>query len=539
MDLKYGFMSIAICLLSACGGGTDTKDDQSSITDPDPIGAITDTPKEPVNPINDLEESSTDCSELYSILTPLDDNRFEVKNLVAAYYSEIDDFNTGQGTNGTDPSIERTLVHTEDVERFRLHYIREEFHDIASDKLNINWTGEIEVLSDQANIQFEYALSWSDITVKVNDEVLGRTSNCEGIVTLTLAQGTHDIEIDYHNHWHTTDVDVAIKKYGKYSLEEASALLEGGISSSDKIVFADVSGSNSLLGEVEIILPDGGDQYVLILKSDDPVSWKVQNGKESQVKAVVYSSDKYASEYQGAMVGIPIVDIGRALYLSEERSIAGISNDLVGRVPDYVVDLSTVSSVDLLGKDTLSLELLYGTPELVLANLSEPNEVSFVADSEVSGQEIASYMSFPGGVISEFEWTIWSDSVGNSPVEETFQIQIYSDRDGPYYSDTIYQYQIKPVPYYRTENGGSIYKVKVQLEADKLIELDEGDYWISVQYYPQGIDVDYRIVLENDGENNGGAFRNGLTGDWSSTDSLYHMKYARGLELNLKAYIAN
>lgn len=519
------FLSYSLCLALLGCGGEDTQTDNSTS---EPIQNPQDNTE--VSLINDTEYEGV-CEQ--DDLSAVDgSSNFTVRNLKATYYSEVDNFKTGQGTNGSDPNISRTYIDEESIEDTRISYSRSEFKGIDSAKLNLVWEGDIEVLSDAANLVVNFSMSYADATLTVNNEVVKRMKNCDLSVPLSLSKGVHSFSVDYHNHWHTTDFSLNISNSLPISLVKAKEFADTQSMDDAKVVFIEVYESDSFDGLVTVNLPNYNADVIVFLSSYRGVKWNVVAPNGTSIQSIYYSSYSNTSEVVNETQS---VNLGRLLYSAEGKG--GFIQDLTRKLPDAYKYEYGASEITVQLSDTPTSDILYGDPKVILNNLQTVQLESFTAESSTTGQEIAHYLPLSsGGVLTSLVWTAWSNieiernGLSEVIIPQDYSIRVYSGDELPTTLVKELSVAVDPYHYYSTDNG-NVFKINENTN----IQLDPGNYWISLRYVPKSETISYNLVLEDDGVDNGAAFRPSPAGSWSSTENGVPAIYAKGFSLNVFA----
>jgi len=490
--------------LISCGGGGDGSDAQGGdlvLEEP----RVNDTPYENVCTTDELPEYTGE-------------SEFTLGTITASYYSEVDDFVIAQGTNGTDPDIVPEFVFQESVDKVWMSYAYSSFHGIDANQIYAVWEGTIEVTSDTGNILASIATGRSDVALYVDGELVKRLKDCSRDVPLELANLSF------------TDKVV-------HSFEEVRIALSENSTNEEEVVYVYATSSTNVDGKITVSVPESDKDLVVILNSEDPVSWEILNPHNSTIKAVVYTSNQRASTLDYA--GTKYMLIGM---INDPVPAGVIVREMTGKNIKYAAETSNVSEIIITSSDLPSVELQLGEQVVLVNNLQALSLETPVADSIVNGQIIATYMPLIFDTrITKVKWSTWSNIVIEScgsfcerRIPQDFNLVIYSGDTYPQHFVYTEAVTVSPEHQYSTE-GGNIYNAETELV--NTIDLDAGNYWISMQYILKEEGVFYKSVLEADGNNLGGAFSLDGGVNWNSTSAGLSPTQSIGTSIFIEGYI--
>ena len=263
----------------------------------------------------------------------------------AWYYREEDGNSTGTGTDGLDPSIVRELIATEIVPRPTINYAWNDLHNIDSYNFYGVWQGTIQI-KDEEVINANFDVSWSDVAFFVDDKLYDRWSNSNKVIPLSLSSGTHEIRVEYHNHWHTTGFNTSFTNYTSQTISEVSTWLPTTIDGNDEIVFVGCYESDSRFNDVQVYLPDNGHSYFVFLASYNALNWIISKPENTRISGIVFRSFAPGSFISG-VTEVPVFEVTdlRYDYDTFEESRVDI-RAMTGRSPDIEIgDYSIVSAI--------------------------------------------------------------------------------------------------------------------------------------------------------------------------------------------------
>ncbi|WP_459195778.1 copper amine oxidase N-terminal domain-containing protein [Wukongibacter baidiensis] len=125
-----------------------------------------------------------------------------------------------------------------------------------------------------------------DGKVVINDD-----GSYNGPVEYKFTRGTHRIEVEYVNDWHTTNFLVSIRdKVPMKTLEDARKFIGDNITSSTKVYMLDIYSSNQMDFKETLKLTDNEESALLILRSYEPIKWTIKDLKKTNLKGIIYMS---------------------------------------------------------------------------------------------------------------------------------------------------------------------------------------------------------------------------------------------------------
>lgn len=195
--------------------------------------------------------------------------------------------------NTRDP---KTVIASERVSDIAINYSWDQFHGINSEEFGAYWVGEIELAEDSDRLM-NIHLSWSDAEVLI-DKHRVHAGGKAGSFPLHLAKGRHLIEVQYQNHWHTTDFRVQFAPPEKlYSAMELKQRLASAPFRSAALYYAGVYESGNRDQGIDLDLAEINQPAVLFLSSYDPVRWRLTLPRDAgQLKALLLGASNPGSD---------------------------------------------------------------------------------------------------------------------------------------------------------------------------------------------------------------------------------------------------
>ncbi len=480
-------------------------------------------------PIQDIEFDDV-CDEP-AISPRIENSEFYLSPIKASYFEEVDNMEgvpNDEGTNGSDPSIERQFVLEEMVERVALNYFEKDFNNIDAEQIYGVWESEIVVESDTSTIFAGFDFNYADITFTLNDKVIARMERkCVMQIPLVLDKGVHPFKVEWHNHRFVAEFNVSFNNYESISVAEGP-IGDSYDSSEYEVVYAQVFDSSSLDFSLPITLPETNKRIILVLNSTRAVNWVVLNPNNIEIEKVLFNSHRP----QSSIIG---VDDNKIIHVHDLSSFDGEIgaqiNSLTGLNISYSRYAYSPSEIVFTETDVPSLEQLYGAQQPILSNLQGVSKTPDLEDVTHSNQEIATYMPLDSDtVLANIEWSFWYPATRTWLTNEDFVLRIYNGESQPSNEVFVQQISVKASKFYDAGDG-AVYKAKFTAEA----ELISGNYWISIQH-ESNIDTT-GIVMENGEQGAGGAYRHSKFGFWYSTVNDVDPTEARGASINVKGYI--
>jgi hypothetical protein len=501
--LKLIFLILPI-LLFGCGGG-DSSSDGSNLPIEETVEAF-------INPVEDTLQS--DIFDPSDIAEEKSGTVFSLSDGYATYFSEEDVINdpdgygAGKGTNGSDPDIVRNYIDEEPVDSFRLRYSWSEFKNIESKKLNVKWTGQLDIESDSATVYAIIDAGWASTNFSLDDELVESYVNCGPcIVSLELEQGSYEFEIDYHNHWHTTDVSVVFTSELPEKMDLAGARIS--VPSGDELVALTAYSGNSLYQKVVVEVPEGSETITVVASSYDPVHW-VFEGATDRISKVFY----YSYSMNSDVTGVESESLGYWVYSDEEEIVTTVRN-MSGRSPGYLFDEYSPKRI-VLDLDYES-SIKFTKDKILINNLNGLNSEFYSVRSAVGGPEFATRFDIDMPVmLNDVTWLAWSEEEPSlSGLSRDFKIVVHSGNDSPELQE-IEEIITAKATYYLSADTGYVYQVVAEF-AEKHV-LQPGTYWISMSHNKGLTEEEFWVVKEQDDSLQGGSIRIPEFDFWFSGD---------------------
>ena len=254
------------------------------------------------------------------------------EDAVSHLENTLGDFTVGPFTanyyNGT------TFVTSENVARPSLNYAWSDFHSITSENFNATWTGTLEVISHPKQININFAVSWSDVTLLIDNVEISSWSNSSRTIQQELSVGTHEIVIQYANNWHTVGFNVSFTNNPAYLKAQVADHLASLIDVNTQIIYVGAYESGSLYNTGTVTLDSTASKVFLILSSYSSINWIVENPNNVQISGIAYGGYDPGSTItaEDNVATFEIDDIGYEYSGSAPNSDI---MEMTGSAPDY------------------------------------------------------------------------------------------------------------------------------------------------------------------------------------------------------------
>lgn len=208
------------------------------------------------------------------------------------------------------------MIAQDQVEAISVHYSWSELHNIKSEDFGAYWVGSIE-LPEAKNFRIGINQGWSRCRLII-DGALVFNGESEKEILLHLDEGSHKIEVEYINNWHTTDFSVSFSDHQiKLSEAEIASTLHS-LGNQYQIYNVAVYESSNMDHSITLNLNKTDTPVVLFLSSYNAVKWEISNPHQVDILAVVFGASSPGTSVTG--------DIdGKALQLLSQKRMSGYS----------------------------------------------------------------------------------------------------------------------------------------------------------------------------------------------------------------------
>lgn len=171
-------------------------------------------------------------------------------------------------------------VATAEEARIALDFAYSDSHGIPSESFAAYWAGKIPVVQ-KGHYRLKADISWAQMRVLLDRHIIAESrepNRTELPPALELDAGEHLLEVEYNNHWHTAQFQLALEPdvpaYGSEDLAAAIAALHLPPTTVTHVVALYQSAEADK--RVRVQAPAGDTPYILVLNSYEPVNWELQ-----------------------------------------------------------------------------------------------------------------------------------------------------------------------------------------------------------------------------------------------------------------------
>lgn len=171
-------------------------------------------------------------------------------------------------------------VATAEEARIALNFAYSDSHGIPSESFAAYWAGKIPVVQ-KGHYRLKADIGWAQMRVLLDRHIIAESrepNRTELPPALELDAGKHLLEVEYSNHWHTAQFQLALAPdvpvYGSEDLAAAIAALHLPPATVTHVVALYQSAAADR--RVRVQAPTGDTPYILVLNSYDPVNWELQ-----------------------------------------------------------------------------------------------------------------------------------------------------------------------------------------------------------------------------------------------------------------------
>ena len=164
--------------------------------------------------------------------------------------------------------------------RIALDFAYSDSHGIPSESFAAYWAGKIPVVQ-KGHYRLKADISWAQMRVLLDRHIIAESRESQRTElppALELDAGEHLLEVEYSNHWHTAQFQLALEPdvpaYGSEDLAAAIAALHLPPATVTHVVALYQSAAADR--RVRVQAPTGDTPYILVLNSYDPVNWELK-----------------------------------------------------------------------------------------------------------------------------------------------------------------------------------------------------------------------------------------------------------------------
>lgn len=190
----------------------------------------------------------------------------------------------------------KKVIASETVKQASVNYVSSRFHKIKSEDFGAYWVGKF-TYEKEMTMHFIISQGWSKTRIIVDGMVIYEGEH-EGNVDFTFKKGTHKIEVEYINNWHTTDFLLSIKaKIKQYSIEDAKKLIHQYPKA--KMMYAGAYESKNKDQTITLQLAKSKDPILLVLGSARSINWIIKNPHNVKIAGIIYNANNRGGDIKG------------------------------------------------------------------------------------------------------------------------------------------------------------------------------------------------------------------------------------------------
>jgi len=188
----------------------------------------------------------------------------------------------------------KKVVKEDIVEKVAMNYAWSDF-GIKSEDFGAYYVGNFK-FEEPTTWDFEIDQGWSKTRIIVDKKIIYKGGS-DATVSHTFETGTHKIEVEYINNWHTVGYTVRMgEKIKVYNIKTIRQELKDILSNKDiNLWYTGVYESKSSDNSISVKLQKSTKPTILFLSSYSQVSWNII-ASETNLKAIVYSAYAPGSE---------------------------------------------------------------------------------------------------------------------------------------------------------------------------------------------------------------------------------------------------
>lgn len=169
-------------------------------------------------------------------------------------------------------------VTRETTNHIAINYGLSAFRDIPSDSFSAYWAGRLHV-PQAGRYHVIPQISWANVRVLLDRHIVA-DGNQHGIDVpppLLLDAGDYLLEVEYSNHWHTTQFQLAVEPdFPAIKDEELQSALAALHLPPQTVVYINaVNESNEERNRIRLQVPEDDTPYILLLSSEQSVNWVI------------------------------------------------------------------------------------------------------------------------------------------------------------------------------------------------------------------------------------------------------------------------
>lgn len=172
------------------------------------------------------------------------------------------------------------VVFRETVPNISINYAYDYFQGLDSQKFMGLWIGK-KTFEQDTPMSLQFDFSWAQLRIWVDGKIIFSQRHGENgtpqeqTLDYTFTRGEHTIEVEYINHWHTTNF--ALNFIPQQTIETSRTMGEKIRQANYSVVRAEVYESAKLNNHLKVQIPNTSKPTVLLLSSHRKVFWEVES----------------------------------------------------------------------------------------------------------------------------------------------------------------------------------------------------------------------------------------------------------------------
>lgn len=193
-------------------------------------------------------------------------------------------------------NIPKKIIASEIVDSVSVNYSYKDFHGINSKDFGAYWVGNF-TFTKNTTLQLNISQSWAKTRVIIDNLIVYEGGN-NAEIPFNFVKGTHKIEVEYMNNWHTTSFSMGINPFQKlYKYNELKQNLK--LSDDINVWYVGIYESQKKDHGVDLVLKKSQKPIVLLLQSHETTIWNITNPFKNTINAIIVGRSKPGSKVVG------------------------------------------------------------------------------------------------------------------------------------------------------------------------------------------------------------------------------------------------
>jgi hypothetical protein len=207
-----------------------------------------------------------------------------------------------------DQSKQNPVIDTEIVDRPAMNYAWSDFKNIKSEDFAAYYFGSFKFEKTTVK-EISVSQSWADTKIYIDEFLVFDGKNNNQSFVYEFTPGTHTMEVEYQNNWHTVGFSVQILDTQQtYNLQQSADLVNKNLSDYN-LFYVGAYESNDRNGDITLNMTDQNKPAVLLVSSYEAINWNIIGSGASQVKYIIYNSYSPKSSFSGNTKDIKFLPI--------------------------------------------------------------------------------------------------------------------------------------------------------------------------------------------------------------------------------------